>query len=78
MTSWDFPGRLSAALGHGSQRMQRRARVETVNSKDVEIKDGQGKVLRCISLATKGLTSWQMQSPVPPGACRVPTQPNGL
>ena len=29
------------------------ARVETVNSKDVEIKDGQGKVLRCISLETK-------------------------
>ena len=27
--------------------------VETVNSKDVEIKDGQGKVLRCISLETK-------------------------
>ena len=26
--------------------------VETVNSKDVEIKDGQGKVLRCISLET--------------------------
>ena len=30
-----------------------RARVETLNSKDVEIKDGQGKVLRCISLETK-------------------------
>ena len=29
-----------------------RARVETVNSKDVEIKDGQGKVLWCISLET--------------------------
>ena len=30
-----------------------RARVETVNSKDVEIKDGQGKVLRCISLESE-------------------------
>eukprot|EP00435_Cladocopium_sp_Y103_P000678 s1491_g1.t1 len=30
-----------------------RARVESMNSKDVEIKDGQGKVLRCISLETK-------------------------
>eukprot|EP00435_Cladocopium_sp_Y103_P032510 s3466_g8.t1 len=30
-----------------------RARVETVSSNDVEIKDGQGKVLRCISLQSK-------------------------